>query len=161
MSIPTLPINRRAELRAEAHALKPVVLISENGLTPAVLREIDLSLVAHTLIKIRIFSDDRVIRQTLNEEICERLQAALVQQIGKICVLYRHGDAVLAGSSLPGKMLEKKGPAPRDVVVRKPAAANGRKPKAQKVKLLGNQRVTAGGNIKRAKPRQVSAKKRA
>ena len=50
---------QRSELRSEAHALNPVVIIGAEGLTKAVLAEIDRSLAAHGLIKIRVFSDDR------------------------------------------------------------------------------------------------------
>ncbi len=84
MSTLKLPPARRAELRADAHALKPVVLIGDSGLTPAVLQEIDRNLAAHTLIKIRIFSDDRAARAEINETICTQLQAAPVQIIGKL-----------------------------------------------------------------------------
>lgn len=167
MSIPILPSARRSELRADAHALKPVVLIGDSGLTPAVLREIDCHLVAHTLIKVRIFADDRQVRLAMSQEICERLQAALVQQIGKMLVLYRYGEAVLEGpanKSVLSPALAKRatvtGP-PRTVLARKPPSRPGQRSKAKKVQLLGNERLTSGGNVKRAKIRQTSSKKRA
>jgi RNA-binding protein len=50
---------QRKEHRAAAHHLDPVVMIGNEGLTPAVAKEIDLALRAHGLIKIRVFSDDR------------------------------------------------------------------------------------------------------
>ncbi len=167
MSIPTLPPARRSELRADAHALKPVVLIGESGLTPAVLREIDCHLVAHTLIKVRIFADDRQVRLAVSQEICERLQAALVQQIGKMLVLYRYGETVLEsplGKSPLSPALTKRASLaapPRTVLARKPPSRPGQRPKAKKIQLLGNERLTPGGNVKRAKIRQASSKKRA
>jgi RNA-binding protein len=82
--------SRRSELRAQAHKLVPVVIIGDkNGLTDEVLAEIDRSLKAHELIKIRAATDDRDARELWMEKICERLQAQAVQQIGKVLVVYR------------------------------------------------------------------------
>jgi len=82
------PAERQA-LRALAHQLHPVVMIGEAGLTPAVLREIDLALKSHELIKIRVLGDDRRRRNNLIPEIRDVLAAHLVQQVGKVLVLYR------------------------------------------------------------------------
>lgn len=76
-------------LRARAHTLKPVVSIAENGPSEAVLKEIDVSLKAHELIKIRIYSDDREERETHLKTICEQLDAAPIQHIGKLLVIWR------------------------------------------------------------------------
>jgi putative YhbY family RNA-binding protein len=78
-----------AALRAEAHGLKPIVLIGEAGLTANVLKEISLGLDSHGLIKVRVFGDDREARIAMYETICEQLKAAPVQHIGKLLVLYR------------------------------------------------------------------------
>jgi len=82
------PGERRA-LRARAHALDPVVLIGDGGLTAAVLEEIDRSLNAHELIKVRVASEDRDARSDTLRRVCEDLGASAVQQIGKILVIYR------------------------------------------------------------------------
>lgn len=82
------PIERR-ELKARAHSLNPVVSISENGLTDAVLREIDVCLKAHELIKIRVYGDSRDERIAYYERICNELGAAAVQHIGKLLVVWR------------------------------------------------------------------------
>ena len=79
----------RSALRSEAHALNPVVIIGEAGLTPSVMKEIDASLNAHGLIKVRVFGDDREVRIEMYETICEELDAAPIQHIGKLLVLYR------------------------------------------------------------------------
>jgi RNA-binding protein len=65
-------------------------MIGHEGLTPAVMREIDKSLTSHELIKIRALGDDRDARAAWLEEICEKLSAAPIQQIGKILVVWRH-----------------------------------------------------------------------
>lgn len=82
------PAERRA-LRARAHHLQPVVLIGEAGFTPAVLKEIDLALKSHELIKIRVLGDDRERRESLLAEICAALDASPVQHIGKVLVIFR------------------------------------------------------------------------
>jgi RNA-binding protein len=82
------PLERRA-LRGRAHALHPVVMIGEAGLTPAVLKEVDIALKSHELIKVRVLGDDRDLRASLIGEICAALDAAPVQQIGKILVVFR------------------------------------------------------------------------
>jgi putative YhbY family RNA-binding protein len=92
MTTPLLTADKRRALRAEAHHLDPVVMIGNDGLTPAVLHEIDVNLLAHGLIKIRVFSDDRAVREALLARIAAELDAAPVQHIGKLLVVYRPID---------------------------------------------------------------------
>ncbi len=162
---------QRADLRSKAHALKPVVLVGAEGLTDAVLKEIEVHLEAHQLIKIRVFGDERDARIEIYDEICDRLNAAPVQHIGKLLVIWRPEGAVPAKrrvtrtrSTMPPSAAEErstKGRAPRVVKAVKITrdAPAFKKPKKQTLKVLGNERVTAGGNIKRAKKRQTSSKR--
>jgi RNA-binding protein len=85
----SLSAKKRSELRAEAHKLSPVVIIGDKGLTDVVLAEIDRSLKAHELIKVRAATADRDAREVFFEKICEALGADEVQEIGKVLVLYR------------------------------------------------------------------------
>ena len=80
---------QRRELKAEAHSLSPVVTIADNGLSPSVLKEIDHSLNIHGLIKIRVVSDERELRETYLRDMCDALGAAAVQHIGKLLVIWR------------------------------------------------------------------------
>ena len=80
--------ERRA-LRARAHHLKPVVMIGNGGLTPEVTHEIEANLRSHELIKIRVLGKERGARDALMSAVCEATQAAPVQQLGKILVVYR------------------------------------------------------------------------
>jgi putative YhbY family RNA-binding protein len=84
-----LSADERRALRARAHGLNPVVSISEKGLTEAVLKEIDVSLSAHELIKVRVYGDNREQREAWLGEICTTLMAAPVQHIGKLLVIWR------------------------------------------------------------------------
>ncbi|MEI7612092.1 MAG: ribosome assembly RNA-binding protein YhbY [Betaproteobacteria bacterium] len=81
--------DQRRALRARAHALNPVVAISQNGLTESVLKEINTCLESHELIKIRVFNDEREVREQFLNSICEQLGAAPVQHIGKLLVIWR------------------------------------------------------------------------
>ncbi|QRX82173.1 YhbY family RNA-binding protein [Glaciimonas sp. PAMC28666] len=145
----------RSELRAEAHALSPVVLISEEGLKPSLLKEIDNSLNSHGLIKVRVFGDDREARIAIYETICDKLGAAPVQHIGKLLIMYRpQKDAAKARTETRGRGM-------REVTIVKPSPSGTKRPSVTKVMVKGNERVTAGGNIKREKPRQKSRKKSA
>lgn len=76
-------------LRSAGHALDPVVTIGNKGLSESVLREIDNSLNAHELIKIKVQSDQRELRIQMLREICEKLEAVDVQHIGKQLLVYR------------------------------------------------------------------------
>jgi RNA-binding protein len=80
---------QRRALRARAHALDPVVAIGDKGLTATVYRELETSLDAHELIKVRASAADRKARSELLSQICTTLNAAPVQHIGKILVIYR------------------------------------------------------------------------
>lgn len=85
----TLTIAHRRELKARAHALNPVVMIGKTGLSASVIEELERGLVSHELIKVKAQIDDRIARNALFEEICQQLNAAPVQHIGKIFVIYR------------------------------------------------------------------------
>jgi RNA-binding protein len=85
----TLTPAQRQHLKSLAHSRQPVVMIGNNGLTPAVIKEIDLALNAHELIKIKAASDEPDIRRAWLEEIAAATGAAAVQQIGKVLVIYR------------------------------------------------------------------------
>ncbi len=76
-------------LRGLAHNLNPVVMISNKGLSEAVLKEINLNLDAHELIKIKVTGDDRELRAQLLIDICAQTNAAAIHHIGKQLVVYR------------------------------------------------------------------------
>ena len=129
------PAQRRA-LRAKAHQLHPVVTIGQHGLTPAVLREIDVNLKAHELIKIRVFEDVRAAREALMSEICASLDAAGVQHLGKLLIVWRpapppEAPPAKATKAVP-KSAAKKAPQarrPRSPLPRAPARPpHGRPP---------------------------------
>ena len=147
------PAQRKAH-RADAHHLDPVVMIGGDGLSAAVIKETDAALNAHGLIKVRVFSDDRAARETMFQTLTNELGAAPIQHIGKLLVLWR---------PLPEREKtqdEDRLPGPRDVKVLKFSKRGGQRPEVKTLRVLGNQRLTTGGQIKRAKRKPVSIKKR-
>lgn len=84
-----LTAPERAALKARAHALEPVVHIGHGGLTEAVLNELDRALMAHELVKVRAGAADRDAREGLTQAISDRTDAAVVQTVGKVIVLWR------------------------------------------------------------------------
>ncbi len=147
------PAQRKAH-RADAHHLDPVVMIGGDGLTAAVKKEADGALTAHGLIKVRVFSDDRAAREAMFQTLSDELNAAPIQHIGKLLVLWRpqpEREKSVDEDRLPG---------PRDVKVLKFSKRGGQRPEVKTLRVLGNQRLTSGGQVKRAKTKPVSIKKR-
>lgn len=147
------PAQRKVH-RADAHHLDPVVMIGNDGLSAAVKKETDAALNAHGLIKVRVLGDDRLQREQIYQTLADELNAAPIQHIGKLLVLWR---------PLPEKTRaedEDRMPGPRDVKVLKFSKRGGQRPEVRTLRVLGNQRLTAGGQVKRAKPKQKSVKKR-
>lgn len=142
-----LSAAQRREHRAASHHLDPVVTIGNDGLTAAVRKEADTALKAHGLIKVRVFSDDRAARETILADLAESLNAAPVQHIGKLLVLWR---------PIPPKdkvESEDRGAATRVVKVLKFSKSGNHRPQVKKLTVRGNERLTAGGLVKRAKKR--------
>lgn len=81
------PVEKK-KLKAQAHLLKPVVIIGQAGLTAAVINEINLALDSHELIKVKIRAE-RDDRKLISAQICSDTTAELVQSIGQIAVFYR------------------------------------------------------------------------
>ena len=146
---------QRKDHRANAHHLNAVVMIGSGGLTAAVKKEIDAALNAHGLIKVRAQIDERVAREAIFQELTRELSAAPIQHIGKLLVLWR---------PIPEKekkLSEDRMAGPREVKVLKNSSRYGQRPEVKVLRVLGNQRLTPGGTIKRAKkPQLKSLKKR-
>lgn len=146
---------QRAAHRGAAHHLEPVVMIGADGLTDAVKAEVDAALNAHGLIKVRALEGDRPQREAWLQTLADELNAAPVQHIGKLLVLWR---------PIPPKAKavdEDRKPGPREYKVVKYSKKGGQRPEIKTVRVLGNQRLTPGGLVKKAKRRQKSAKKSA
>ena len=148
-----LSVAERKAHRAEAHHLDPVVMIGNDGLTPAVKKETAAALDAHGLIKVRVLGDDREKREAMYQELCDTLGAAPIQHIGKLLVLWRPKPKKVKAED------EDRRPGPREFKVIKNSSRGGQRPEVKKVRVLGNQRLTSGGIVKRSKPKQKSIKR--
>lgn len=127
MSEIELSRNARLTLRAQAHHLDPVVLLGANGLTEAVMKEIDRALKAHELIKVRVPSDDREEREEIFGRIAGELGCARVQMIGKLLILWRPAD-------------EDDEPTAEEWIARAAAAAKGDDAPAPKAKKVASKK---------------------
>ncbi len=81
--------KQKSFLRSRAHDLNPVVMTGSNGLTEAVLKEIEQAIAHHELIKIKLGGVDKETRKTMTQTICEKLGATAIQNIGQMAVIYR------------------------------------------------------------------------
>ncbi len=119
------PAQRR-DLRARAHHLNPVVTIADNGLTPSVVAEIERSLQAHELIKVKVQGAERAQRDALMQELCTSLQAEPVQHIGSILVVWRQRreeDKPAAAEKKPARVATAKSAAAFAAAARRAALA--------------------------------------
>lgn len=82
----------KKSLKAQAHHLKPVVLLGAKGLTDAVIAETETALAAHELIKVKINGAEKEDRILMAETLCEKLQANLVQMIGNTVIIYKKNE---------------------------------------------------------------------
>ena len=82
----------KQSLKAQAHHLKPVVLLGAKGLTEAVVAETNIALLSHELIKVKINGAEKEDRLIMANELCQQLQAELVQMIGNTAILYRKNE---------------------------------------------------------------------
>jgi RNA-binding protein len=84
-----LTTRERAHLKARAHALEPVVIVGQAGVTPELIKEAERALTAHELIKVRVGTDDRDGRRALGDELAAATDAAVVHRVGKVLILWR------------------------------------------------------------------------
>jgi RNA-binding protein len=92
-----LTARERANLKARAHALEPVVQAGSAGVTDRLVTEVDRALTAHELIKVKVGADDRAERAAIGEEICARTGATAVHRVGKVVILWRPRPADAPG----------------------------------------------------------------
>jgi RNA-binding protein len=84
--------SQRRYLRSLAHDLSPVILLGAKGATDAVLKELDLALSHHELVKVKLSGGDKDEREQQIEFLSQGTRAESVQQIGHIVVLFRRNE---------------------------------------------------------------------
>ncbi len=87
-----LTADRKKALRSIGHNLNPVVTVAEKGLTEGVAEELNRALNDHELIKVKLAVNDRDVRRELIAELCKQSGAELVQEIGKIALIFRKAE---------------------------------------------------------------------
>lgn len=84
-----LDAKQRQNLRGQAHTLKPVVMIGAQGVTDALLAELEIALDAHELIKVRLPQVEHALRDAMITRLVSASHAEIVGRIGRIVILYR------------------------------------------------------------------------
>ena len=90
MRTPDLNTQLKKSLRGVAHNLDPVVAVSERGVTDGIIEETERALSDHELIKVKVLSPDRISRGAIATALARSTSSTVLQQIGKVAVLYRH-----------------------------------------------------------------------
>lgn len=88
----SLTAPQKKHYRTIGHNLHPIVTVAGNGLSEGVQLEVDRALEDHELIKVKFSVGDREVKKQLISQLCEQVQAELVQQIGNIALLYRAAE---------------------------------------------------------------------
>jgi RNA-binding protein len=81
--------RQKKHLRGLAHGRDPIVMIGQSGGSEGVLKELEIALGAHELVKVKARVGDRAGRDQLLEQLAEQTSSALVQRIGNVGVFYR------------------------------------------------------------------------
>ncbi len=84
--------NQIKFLRGKCHALNPIVMVGQKGITPQLLKELDIALDQHELVKIKIAAEDRESTLGMMDEICAREGTERIQHIGKTLTVFRRND---------------------------------------------------------------------
>ncbi len=150
----------RLSLRAQAHHLDPVVLLGANGLTEAVMKEIDRELKAHELIKVRVPTDDREEREAIYAQVAETLGAARVQMIGKLLIFWRPAEDE-AEEDAAARILAAAAAAANPVKAEKTSAAKAAPKKKVASKKPGDKKARKTEAPRRARPKRTRKTKKA
>jgi len=85
----TLSEPQKKYLRGLGHALSPIVMVGDSGLSDTIIAELNICLDHHELVKIRVKVGDRKNRDDIIAKLCTDGSAALVQRTGNMALLYR------------------------------------------------------------------------
>ena len=77
-------------LKGIGHELKPIVMIGNNGVTPAIIEEIDRALNDHELIKVKLSAGSKDERETVAAELAQKTNSTMIHSIGRMALLLRH-----------------------------------------------------------------------
>lgn len=85
----SLTPEQKKHFRTLGHNLNPIVMVAGNGLSENIQLEVDRALEDHELIKVKFSVGDRAVKKQMIRELCEIVEAQLVQEIGNIALFYR------------------------------------------------------------------------
>ena len=85
----SLTNDQKKHYKSIGHGLKPIVTIAGKGVSDNVIAEIERALEDHELIKIKLSIADRDLRKQAAQQIIEHTQASIIQEIGKVALIFR------------------------------------------------------------------------
>jgi len=85
----SLSNEQKKRYRSIGHGLSPIVTIAGNGISENVVAEIDRALNDHELIKIKLALEDKDSRKEAVAKISQKMNATVVQEIGKVVLFLR------------------------------------------------------------------------
>ena len=88
----SLTPEQKKRLRTIGHSLNPIVMVAGNGLSENIQLEVDRALEDHELIKVKFAVGDRNVKRQMILQLCEIVEAELVQEIGNVAVLFRRAE---------------------------------------------------------------------
>jgi RNA-binding protein len=76
-------------MKAQAHHLRPLILMGNKGLTEHLVAATNEALVTHELIKIKLMGEQKADRIAIAQELCTATHAEIIQIVGRIATIYR------------------------------------------------------------------------
>ncbi|MEI6226623.1 MAG: YhbY family RNA-binding protein, partial [Deltaproteobacteria bacterium] len=120
--MPSSPLRR--QLRAAGHHLSPVVQVGKEGVTEAVLRQLDRALLDHELVKVKMGTETPDDRFASAEALVAGAEGAhLAQILGRTLLVYRRHPEKPRFEPLPVVRVERTRAAARAVRPEPPARA--------------------------------------
>ncbi len=84
-----LTSSQKRFLRGLAHALSPIVMLGQKGVTPALVAELNLAIDRHELVKVRLSGGDKEERGAQIDALTTGSDSELVQTIGHTATLWK------------------------------------------------------------------------
>ena len=88
----SLSTEQKKQFRTIGHSLNPIITVAGKGLTENIQLEVDRALDDHELIKVKFAVGDRAVKQALIRELCDVVEAEIVQEIGHVALIYRPAE---------------------------------------------------------------------
>nr|WP_253250747.1 ribosome assembly RNA-binding protein YhbY [Orenia metallireducens] len=86
--------KQRSFLKSKAHNMDSIVQIGKDGINENVIAQVDETLEARELIKLRVLNNSLYSAKEAAHELAEACKAEFIQAIGNVFVLYRENKEI-------------------------------------------------------------------